>query len=75
MQKVLIISYFSPCRLVGAESKNIGLKTYINGYYPIILTRQWNPNQVKLTDKINNNNNEHLIYDHYEVYKVAYKDH
>ena len=75
MQKVLIISYFfPPGRLVGSERTEYWAKNlYKYGYYPIILTRQWNPNQIELTDKINNNNKEHLIYDHYEVYKVPYK--
>ena len=75
MQKVLIISYFfPPCRLVGSERTEYWAKNlYKYGYYPIILTRQWNPNQIELTNKINNNYNEHLIYDHYEVYKVPYK--
>ena len=54
MQKVLIISYFfPPCRLVGAERTEYWAQNlYKYGYYPIILTRQWNPNQIELTDKI-----------------------
>jgi len=75
MQKVFIISYFfEPCKFVGSERVEYWAKNlHIYGFYPIILTRQWNQGQIDLTDKVINNKYEHIIYDNYEVYKLPYK--
>jgi hypothetical protein len=75
MQKVFIISYFfEPCKFVGSERVEYWAKNlHIYGFYPIILTRQWNHGQIDLTDKVINNKYEHIIYDNYEVYKLPYK--
>jgi len=75
MQKVLIISYFfEPCKFVGSERTEYWAKNlHHHGFYPIILTRQWNNSQINLTDKVLNNKYEHIVYDNYEVYKLPYK--
>jgi hypothetical protein len=74
-KKVLIISYFfEPCKLVGAErttywAHNLSKK----GFYPIILTRQWNQDQIELTDLVFRNKYEHIKNDKFEVYKLPYR--
>ena len=75
MQKVFIISYFfEPCKFVGSERVEYWAKNlHIYGFFPIILTRQWNQGQIDLTGKVINNKYEHIVYDNYEVYKLPYK--
>ena len=75
MQKVFIISYFfEPCKFVGSERVEYWAENLHNhGFYPIILTRQWNKGQLNLTDNVINNKYKHIVYDNYEVYKLPYK--
>ena len=52
MKKLLIISYFyPPANFVGAQRTAAWAK-YLHeyGYYPIIITRQWNEGQTDLVD-------------------------
>lgn len=75
MRKVLIISYFfTPCKLVGAERTDYWAKNlHKYGYFPIILTRQWNKNQIEITDYVISNNIDHEVNINYEVYRLPYK--
>ena len=75
MQKIFIISYFfEPCKFVGSERVEYWAKNLHNyGFYPIILTRQWNNGQINLIDKVLNNKFKHIVYENYEVYKLPYK--
>ena len=75
MQKVLIISYFfHPCKFVGAVRTEYWAKNlYKYGYYPIIITRNWNNEQIEITDKVEENTFKHKLYKNYEVYEIPYK--
>ena len=74
MQKVLIISYFfEPCSFVGAERTVYWAKNlHKHGFYPIILTRQWNKGQINFNEDVKHNKFEHIKNDEYEVYKMPY---
>ena len=75
MQKVLIISYFfSPCKFVGAERIEYWAKNlHKYGVYPIIITRNWNNEQIEITEKVEENTFKHEMYRNYEVYKLPYR--
>ncbi len=75
MQKVLIISYFfPPCKFVGAERTEYWAKNlHKYGFYPIIITRNWNNEQIEITDKVEENTFKHKLYKNYEVYELPYK--
>ena len=75
MRKYTIISYFfTPCKLVGAERTDYWAKNlHKYGYFPIILTRQWNKNQIEITDYVHCNNIDHEVNINYEVYRLPYK--
>ncbi|MGM0477957.1 MAG: hypothetical protein ACQERC_01955 [Bacteroidota bacterium] len=56
MKKVLIISYFyPPANFVGAQRTAAWAK-YLHecGYYPIIISRQWNEGQTDLVGQLKN---------------------
>lgn len=77
MKKVLILSYFfPPCNLT-ASQRALGWAKYLKkfGYYPVIITRNWdNPISVP-TDVLMQSGSEvkHLVTDEYEVYYLPYK--
>ena len=75
MQKVLIISYFfPPCKFVGAERTDYWAKNlHKYGFYPIIITRNWNNDQIEITEKVEENTFKHELHKNYEVYKLPYK--
>ena len=75
MKKILILSYFyPPANFVGGLRVASWAK-YLNqhGYYPIIVTRNWNPGQKDLTDKIEHNQLHHEKNETHEVYRLPYK--
>jgi|SRR5690554_23391 len=75
MKKVLIISYFyPPANFVGAQRTSAWAK-YLHeyGYYPIIITRQWNEGQADLIDKQDNNQLEVEYNKTHEVHRLPYK--
>ena len=56
MKKILLISYFyPPANFVGVQLTAAWAK-YLHeyGYYPIIITRQWNEGQTDLADQLKN---------------------
>jgi glycosyltransferase involved in cell wall biosynthesis len=75
LKKILIISYFyPPANFVGAQRTAAWAK-YLHefGYYPIIITRQWNNGQTDLIDQQENNK---LAIDYnktHEVHRLPYK--
>lgn len=75
MKKILIISYFfPPANFVGGQRAAAWAKYLTNyGYYPTIITRNWNEGQKELTDKLEDNSFKHEIYDTYEIYRLPYK--
>lgn len=75
MKKVLIISYFfPPSNFVGGDRPASWVKhLHQYGYYPIIITRQWNEGQKELTDKVIDNRLTVEQKDTYEVHRLPYK--
>jgi len=75
MKKILIISYFfPPSNFVGGERINGWVKNLNKfGYYPIVITRQWNYHQIELTDKIKHNKYTIDKYESHEVHRMPYK--
>lgn len=43
------------------------------GYYPTIITRNWNDGQKELTDKLKDNELKHEVFETHEVYRLPYK--
>ncbi|MGM0477955.1 MAG: glycosyltransferase [Bacteroidota bacterium] len=75
MKKLLIISYFyPPANFVGAQRTAAWAK-YLHeyGYYPIIITRQWNEGQTDLVDPVKNNTLEVEKNQTHEVHRLPYK--
>ena len=75
MKKILIISYFyPPANFVGAQRTAAWAK-YLHefGYYPIIITRQWNNGQTDLIDKQENNKLAIEYNKTHEVHRLPYK--
>jgi glycosyltransferase involved in cell wall biosynthesis len=74
MKKVLIISYFyPPSAFVGGDRPQSWVKQLKNnGWYPILVTRQWNDNQKDLVDKVENNELEIEKNEFYEIHKLPY---
>lgn len=75
MQKVLIISYyFPPSNFVGGSRTEYWAKNlHKHGIYPIIITRNWNKEQLELTDKILDNNYKFEKNSKYEVHRLPYR--
>jgi hypothetical protein len=57
LKKILIISYYFPPANFVASQRPAAWAKYLHefGYYPIVVTRNWNQNQTDLSDKIDNN--------------------
>lgn len=75
MTKLLIISYFyPPANFVGGE-RTAAWARYLheNGFYPIIITRQWNDWQTDLIDKVQKNTLEVEYNGTHEVHRLPYK--
>lgn len=75
MAKVIIISYFyPPSAFVGGERTRYWAENlHKYGWYPIIITRQWNEKQQDLVDKVQNNKLEVERFDTHEVHRLPYK--
>lgn len=75
MKKVLIISYFyPPANFVGGERTASWAKyLHESGYYPIIITRQWNDEQTDITNKVKNNKLEIEYNATHEVHRLPFK--
>ena len=73
-QKILILSYyFPPSNFVGGERINGWAKNLHEfGFYPIIITRKWNNNQIDIND-VENNKLEINHYGTYEVHRLPIK--
>jgi hypothetical protein len=75
LKKILIISYFyPPANFVGGE-RTAAWARYLheNGFYPIIITRQWNDGQTDLIDKVQKNILEVEYNGTHEVHRLPYK--
>lgn len=76
MKKVLIISYyFPPSNFVGGD-RTLGWAKHLKklGYYPIVVTRNWNKNQKDITDSIENNEFHIDSLEDYEVHYLPFKN-
>ena len=75
MKKILIIAYFfPPANFVGGDRITAWAKyLYKHGYYPTIVSRNWNVGQKDLTDSIEDNTLNHDVFETYEVYRLPYK--
>tara|TARA_Y100000385_G_C13063152_1_gene625384 strand:+ start:165 stop:1430 length:1266 start_codon:yes stop_codon:yes gene_type:complete len=74
MKKVLIISYYlNPSLFVGGE-RAYSWYNYLheNGYYPIIITRNWNLNQIDETKESLNKKIEITKTDKGEIHRIPY---
>ncbi len=75
MKKILILSYFyPPANFAGGQRTSAMAKHFHEfGYYPIVVTRQWNEGQTDLTRNIKCND---LLVEHnttHEVHRLPYK--
>lgn len=73
-KKLIILSYFyPPANFVGGDRVAAWAK-YLHkfGYYPTIITRNWNNGQKDLTDKIEDNSLKHEVFETHEVYRLPY---
>ncbi|GAB4280979.1 MAG: hypothetical protein Kow0068_05410 [Marinilabiliales bacterium] len=77
MKKLIIITYyFPPCNLTSAN-RTYSWANYLHnfGYYPIIITRNWNVTIKTEIDIARSTGKEveHLKYNNYEVFYLPYK--
>lgn len=72
MKKILILSYFFPPANFAGSYRIASWAQYMHrfGYYPIIMTRQWNGNQTNAMDYVIDNETVITKYDHYEVHYI-----
>ena len=74
MKKILILSYYyPPANFVGAER----IASFVRhlhkfGYYPIIVTRNWNENQTNTYEEILDNSFKHRVFETHEEYYLPY---
>lgn len=73
MKKILIISYFfPPCNLTASQRVFSWAKYFHQfGYYPIIITRRWD-NEILKMDDINKPTPAEKIIEKYDTYEVHY---
>lgn len=76
MKKVLIISYFyEPSNFVGGQRTEFWANALHRfGYYPIIVTRNWNPKQTNLTEVVSDNALKVEKFDTHEVHRLPFKN-
>jgi hypothetical protein len=77
LRKVLIISYYyPPCNLTAAQRVGSWVK-YMpeNGYYPILITRNWTGHEFTATELLENSNRQehHVRNEKSEIYYLPYK--
>jgi hypothetical protein len=76
MRKIVIISYYFPPSNFAGSYRIASWAKYLNrfGYYPIIVTRTWNKEQVYIVTKVEDNSYKHEKHTGYEVIYVPQKD-
>jgi len=74
MKKILILSYYyPPANFVGAERiASFARHLHKFGYYPVIITRNWNPHQTNTYEAIQDNHYKHEVFDSHEVHYMPY---
>ncbi len=75
MKKVLIISYFYPeSAFVGGQRTAYWAENlHKHGYYPIVVTRNWNRGQATLTEPVTDNVLHVEIKEGYEVHQLPFE--
>jgi glycosyltransferase involved in cell wall biosynthesis len=73
LKKVLVLSYFfTPCNLT-ASQRSLGWAKYLNkfGYYPIIITRNWD-RQINNPEDIHHPSGKDIVHEQYDTHAVYY---
>jgi glycosyltransferase involved in cell wall biosynthesis len=73
LKKVLILSYFfPPCNLT-ASQRSLGWAKYLNkfGYYPIIITRNWDY-PINVPEDIHYDSGKEIIHEQFDTHAVYY---
>jgi hypothetical protein len=74
MKKIFILSYYyPPANFAGAERvASFARHLHKFGYYPIIVTRNWNENQTNTYEEILDNSFKHRVFESHEEYYMPY---
>ncbi|MBL7789779.1 MAG: N-acetyl sugar amidotransferase [Chitinophagales bacterium] len=74
MRKILLLSYYyPPANFVGAERiASFARHLHKFGYYPIIVTRNWNENQTNTYEEVIDNTMKHHVFETHEEYYMPY---
>jgi len=74
LKNIIILAYFFPPANFVASDRIAAWAKHLHqfGYYPTIITRNWNDGQKELTDRLVDNSLKHEINDTYEVYRLPY---
>lgn len=74
MKKIIIISYFyPPSAFVGGERTAYWAENlWKHGYFPIVITRQWNEGQKDIIGLVHNNQKIIEEHEHYEVHRLPH---
>jgi hypothetical protein len=73
LKKVLILGYFfPPCNLT-ASQRSLGWAKYLNkfGYYPIIITRNWDY-PINVPEDIHYDSGKEIIHEQFDTHAVYY---
>ncbi len=75
MKRVLIISYFYPeSAFVGGQRTHYWAENlHKYGYYPIVVTRNWNKGQTTLTEEVEQNDLKVEKFENYEVHRLPFE--
>lgn len=75
MTKIIIISYFyPPSNFVGGDRVASWVKEFNkHGVFPIVITRNWNPNQKNVLDRVVDNEYKVEENEHCEIHRLPYK--
>ncbi|PWL30504.1 MAG: hypothetical protein DCO96_05880 [Fluviicola sp. XM-24bin1] len=75
MKRILIISYFYPeSAFVGGQRTHYWAENlHKHGYYPIVVTRNWNKGQTTLTEEVEDNEAKMEKFDTHEVHRLPFE--
>jgi len=75
MKKVIILSYFFPPSVFvgGQRTEYWAKKLHRFGYYPVIITRNWNKGQTTLTEEVTENELVVEKFETHEIHRLPYK--
>ena len=75
LKKIILINYYyPPSNFVGGFRTSFWAENLHKfGFYPIVITRNWNENQKTITEEVNDNKIKHEKYKSHEIYRIPYK--